>query len=61
MRLEFQLVILLIVSAAICTLVLCYDIKKHKKIKQLEREIKELRKVKNDYYNADAVAAMNGK
>ena len=61
MRLEYLLTLGLIIVGTICAILLWYDIKKGKTIKQLEKEKKAYHQAANDYYNADAVAAMNGK
>lgn len=58
MELEYQLVILLIVSVWICTLVLVYDIRQHKSIAKLEADRKECRKKHAEYCNNDAVLAI---
>ena len=61
MRLEYWLVLGLIVVGAICAVLLWYDICMHKSIMKLEQERMEVREVKTKYYNADAVSAMQGK
>ncbi len=58
MKIEYQLVILLIVSIWICTLVLVYDIRQHRSLAKLEQERKECRKKHAEYCNNDAVLAM---
>lgn len=61
MRLEYWLVLGLIVVGAICAVLLWYDICRHKSTTKLEQERREVREAKTKYYNADAVSAMNGK
>lgn len=58
MKLEYKLVICLIVSIWICTLVLVYDIRQHKSLAKLEQDRKECRKKHAEYCNNDAVLAM---
>ena len=61
MRLEYWLVLGLIVVGAICAVLLWCDICRHKLTTKLEQERREVREAKTKYYNADAVSAMNGK
>lgn len=58
MKLEYKLVIGLIVSIWICTMALVYDIRQHRSLAKLEQERKECRKKHAEYCNNDAVLAL---
>ena len=58
MRLEYKLVILLIISFWICTMVLIYDIRQHRSIAKLEHDRNECRRKHAEYCNNDAVLAL---
>lgn len=61
MSIEIGLATVIVVLAAICALLLCYDIIKHKTLRQLRQERAEVRKLKTELCCKKAIAIEEGK